>query len=296
MLMTDPPLLPLITKRLQRQHTRVVHWVQDLYPDVAVSLGAVPAPLAVPLEVALQRARQRADAVVAIGTDMAHRLGRQGVRDPMVVPNWAPPVVRPEPRRPNALRTHWGLENEYIVMYSGRLGRAHDEEHVYDLGCEVDEIDGARFVLVGGGPGTARTAERRGIMWVPAMDRSKLSESLAAADLHVVTQDVRTRGLLVPSKTYGVLVSGRPVAFLGPESSDAADAIRGSHWGRVVDPGDIRGVLSWIRSLMADPPELPVKVPSLPSVSDAADAFEALLRRLARLDHLTGEERSIGPA
>ena len=50
--------------------------------------------------------------------------------------------------------------------------------------------------------------------------RSQQNEVLAACDIAVVTLQEGMFGLGVPSKTYNILASGRPVMFLGPKGSE----------------------------------------------------------------------------
>ena len=42
-----------------------------------------------------------------------------------------------------------------------------------------------------------------------------LSDSMAAADVHLVSLLPAIEGLIVPSKTYGILAAGRPLVFGG---------------------------------------------------------------------------------
>jgi hypothetical protein len=77
--LTDPPLLGIgvwIAARLRG--AKLVHWVQDIYPEIAISLTSqrwlqVLAPLR-------NLAWRRADACVVLGTDMARVLEKAGVK------------------------------------------------------------------------------------------------------------------------------------------------------------------------------------------------------------------------
>jgi hypothetical protein len=44
-------------------------------------------------------------------------------------------------------------------------------------------------------------------------------------------------GIVVPSKLYGCIRTGRPVLFIGPENADTAREIRANDWGGVLPPG-----------------------------------------------------------
>ena len=44
-------------------------------------------------------------------------------------------------------------------------------------------------------------------------------------------------GIVVPSKLYGCIRTGRPVLFIGPENADTAREIRARDWGKVLPAG-----------------------------------------------------------
>ena len=50
--------------------------------------------------------------------------------------------------------------------------------------------------------------------------RSQQNEVLASCDVAVVTLQEGMYGLGVPSKTYNILASGRPVMYFGPKDSE----------------------------------------------------------------------------
>jgi hypothetical protein len=65
-----------------------------------------------------------------------------------------------------------------------------------------------------------------------------ISESLGAADLHLVTMQRGMSGLVVPSKFYGVLAAERPCLFVGPSDSEVSRVIREVGCGEVVGIGE----------------------------------------------------------
>ena len=212
----------------------------DLYPDVAWALGMLPPPLVGAVGRPVRRARRRADVVVAIGQYMASRLLAQGIPDPVVVPNWSPPGLGADPEGARAFRRRHGLGG-FVVMHSGTMGLAHPSSGLMGAAPRLTE-GGVTLVVVGGGARGRERAERGGVQWIPSVERGALSASLGAADAHVVIQDNRTLGMLVPSKVYGAAATGRPVAFLGPSESEAAVVARSTPGGTVIDPADANGL------------------------------------------------------
>ena len=59
----------------------------------------------------------------------------------------------------------------------------------------------------------------------------------ASARVHLITMSPGWEGIVVPSKLYGCIRTGRPVLFIGPENADTAREIRAHDWGKVLPPG-----------------------------------------------------------
>lgn len=124
--MTDPPMLVVLGLAMKFfKRNRVIHWAQDLYPEVAEELGVLPRGNAIAnlLRRLSTEALVRGDAVVAIGRCMASRLTARGVSYAKIsiIPNWAPPI-QPLDRASNPFRSRHGLEGQFVVAYSGNMG------------------------------------------------------------------------------------------------------------------------------------------------------------------------------
>lgn len=265
--MSTPPLLPLagMVARLFRKG-RLVVWVQDVYPEVAIELGALrPGLLARGLAAASRRILAGADRVVAIGEVMAERLVAAGAPSARirVVENWSDGrLVRRIPEGTGGPRGELGLVGKFVVLYSGNLGNAHDfsglEAAIESLASTHPDI---RFVFVGEGAQKRRLGERfppghPTVRFLPYREKSDLGESLGLGDLHLVTQKAGLEGLVVPSKFYGILAAGRPMLFVGPARSEVAARVSELGIGSRVDPSDgpaiEREILAWSRRSAGD--------------------------------------------
>ena len=85
---------------------------------------------------------------------------------------------------------------------------------------------------------------------------SRLGESLAACDVHLVTLLPALEGLIVPSKFYGVTAAGRAVIFVGDPDGEVARAIAAHGCGVAVAAGDAAGLAAAIKDLRASPDKL----------------------------------------
>jgi len=226
---TDPPLLSVVAALASR---RQVNWLQDLFPEVANALGIrIPKFVKRMRDWSLRRARVN----VAIGELMAKRVGGNVV----VRHNWADAALHPIARDRNA---------PFTVAYSGNLGRAHEFGTMLDAMHAMPDV---RFVITGGGAqlDRVRASALANVTFQPYAPRERLSESLSAADVHLVTLQPRLEGLIVPSKFYGIIAVARPVIFIGAPDGEVARLIQESGCGYVVEPRDSASLVDHIRHL-----------------------------------------------
>jgi len=203
---------------------------------------------------------------------MATRLEAQGVPQEKVrcVANWSDgSVVVPIPSEENALRKSWASSGNFVVGYSGNLGRAHDVETIVAAmtllqerakGTPVDAV-AARILFIIVGAGAQRVRIEREILkrrltnvrLLPYQPRELLAETLCAADVHLVSLNPKLEGLIVPSKFYGIAAAGRPTLFIGAPDGEIARILEEFGCGFTVVPGNGKGLADRILQLAQDP-------------------------------------------
>jgi len=262
--LTTPPLIAaagLVAKTFKR--SRLVYWVQDLYPEVAVAFGALsPRSAATRAMQATSRQVLRAsDRVVVLGEAMRDRAVEGGATPERVavIPNWADgEAVKPLPHAENPLRAELAGGASCLVMYSGNIGRGHDVETLVGAARLLRDRADVSFLFLGEG---AKRLELQlaardlpNVRFGPYQPRERLAASLSAADLHLVSLSPGLVGLLEPSKLYGIMAAGRPALFVGPAATEVARTIEREGCGCVVANGDARGLADAITSLAGDAP------------------------------------------
>jgi colanic acid biosynthesis glycosyl transferase WcaI len=272
---TDPPLLSVVTAPVAwLRGAHLVNWLQDIFPEVAEALGVGGSLGAAGFKI-LRRLRnwsfRVADTNVVVGARMVDRLLKQGIPSDkiQVIENWSDgELITPLATAKNELRRSWGLEDAFVVGYAGNLGRAHDLHTIIQAMTLLQEratksddalANRIKFVFIGGGaqfPELEREVSRRGLRNVamrPYQPRDQLSQTLAVADLHLVTLAPKLEGLVVPSKFYGVLAAGRPVLFVGAGKGELATLVQELGCGFAVKSGDGRMLEDCILHLASDP-------------------------------------------
>jgi glycosyltransferase involved in cell wall biosynthesis len=246
--LTDPPpvgLIGALTAKARRIPFVLV--VKDLFPEVAVQLGALRSPSAIAgLRAARGLLLRASDRVISIGRDMDRRLLDLGVpRDRIeTIHDWSDGRVVHPLDRPSLLRTRYGWQDRFVVMHSGNVGLSQDLETVIEAADLLRHEPDVVFAIVGEGASKAslQTAVlERGlgnVEFLPFQDREDLSESLGAADVHLVGLQRGLAGAIVPSKVYGILAAGKPYLAAVEAGTEPALIAEEAGCGLRVEPGD----------------------------------------------------------
>jgi len=264
-LLTDPPLLGLFaTPLLRLRRARIIHWVQDIYPEIAAELsGQRWLRLLRPLR---DWSWCKAHAIVTLGTDMAAILTAARVAPESIhtIPNWALPELREAPLADiAALKATWpaALADKFIVLYSGNLGRVHDLPPILEIAAALrDSAPHIAIVFVGRGAqqtslrAAARKRALTNIHFLPPAPRAQLSASLSAGDLHLVTLKPGCEHYVLPSKLYGITAVARPLLFIGPRTCALFKEVADSGIGLSFARDKTAAAANAIRAL-ADSPE-----------------------------------------
>ena len=245
---SSPPCVSFVAGLVARWHrAKAVHWIMDLYPEIAVELGEISdGALSRNVGRAMGWAYRRAARVVVLDEDMAARLRKYGV-EPAIVRPWlfASVLARPVPEVAPTSPWTW--------IYSGNLGRAHEWETLLAAQSLIEQRDAeVRLLFQGGGPSWPVARERAAALglkrcdWQPYVDEAELPASLLRAQVCAVTQIPSTRGCLWPSKLGLVLTLPRPILWIGPRDGAIARELRGLAHAGVFSPGDAAAVADWL--------------------------------------------------
>jgi glycosyltransferase involved in cell wall biosynthesis len=262
--MTDPPLISVPIGWVARARgARVVNWLQDIFPEVAAELGMRSARgLGGRLLRSLRdRSLRRAAANVVLGRTMHGRLTKLGIASGKnsIISNWADgSALYPIARDASRIRSEWGLGDQFVVGYSGNMGRVHEFDTILSAVAALSAQPDIRFLFIGDGAQKASiealAVERglRNMEFRPYQPRELLAQSLGAADVHLVTLRPELEGLVVPSKFYGIAAAGRPTIFIGNPDGEIGRIIREAECGVCVRQGDAAGLAAAILKLRDD--------------------------------------------
>jgi colanic acid biosynthesis glycosyl transferase WcaI len=230
--LTDPPLIGLIGAGAARiRRVPFVLVTNDIFPDVAIQLGALRSPALIQsLRLVSRTLFHDAAKVVAIGRDMYGRLQEQSLAPDRIVTihDWSDGRVVVPLEGPSMSRQERGWEERFVVMHSGNVGLSQSLDTLIGAAELLREREDLLFAIVGEGASKERLVQHvreaglANVEFLPYQPKESLADSLGAADLHVIGLRRGLAGYIVPSKLYGIMAAGKPyVAAVEPDSEPA---------------------------------------------------------------------------
>ncbi len=300
--MTDPPLISIAAMGVaNRRGAYLVNWLQDIYPEVAVALGVpfLKGPVLRWISYLRDRSLNAAAANVVVGNLMADKVAARGAVSGRihVISNWSDDdEIRPVAPDENPLRREWGLENKFVVGYSGNLGRAHDCDTVLAAAKRQEDNPDIVFLCIGGGHLMKQLAARvqqcglRNFRFMNYRDQGVLRLSLSVPDVHWISLKPEVEGLIVPSKFYGIAAAGRPMIAICDKDGEISRLVQQYECGIVIEPADVDQLVDAILRLSLDPQLRAVMGRNARAMLDARftrhralEEWQNLLERLGQL-------------
>ena len=241
-----------------------IYNVQELYPDLAITLGAIKSPILIDVLYRLERfVYSRSAAVTVIAPGMQQRLVRKGVPPDRVsvIPNSVDlSELHPMPKD-NAFSRRHGLSERVVVVYAGNMGPAQGLESIVDAAALLRSVNGLTIALIGGGThvdalqNAVREQALTNVLILPHQPYADVPQIYGTADVCLVALARGAGSEAIPSKVYRIMACGRPIIAAADPESDLAALVRDAQCGTVVPAGDAAALAKTIREACARPAE-----------------------------------------
>lgn len=272
------------------RRSRLVFNVQDVFPDAAITTGAVRNPVVIGVASWLERfTYRRSAAVVVLSADLQRNVreklparfsGRVHVIENFVDVNGITPT-----NRMTAYRNELLIGDELVVMYAGNVGFSQSLDIVIESARRLPHIV---FVINGAGVALGRlkelAADVPNVRFGDYQPEPRLAEVLATADIHLVPLRKGLSAASVPSKTYSILASGRSIVAAVDPGTEIERLVAGAGAGICVQPDDAGAMVEAI-SILAGDAELRERcgrqgrafVERLATARDVAESYDRLV-------------------
>ncbi len=241
------------------------YWVMDVNPDQVLAMGLADSrSLSVRAMDALNRTiLVQASHVIALDHFMAERLGQKV--DSSVQLDERLHVIPPWPHTThlhmveadhNVFVQEHKLQDRFVVMYSGNHSKASPITTFLRAALRLSGDERFAFLFVGGGEGKQEVDEAianyqpANIASLPYQPLEALSNSLSAADVHVVTLGNHMVGIVHPCKAYGAMAIARPLLVIAPDPCHLSELLVKGKMGWSVEHGDVDGVVDLLLTMV----------------------------------------------
>ena len=239
----------------------VVYSVHDVYPEAGVKMGIFSnRQIIYAVDRFEKYCLKNAIRIRILSRSFEEQLVQKGV-DPSKVKliyDWVDTETFKSIPKKNAFAQQYGLCDYFIVLYTGNLGHLQGLKSVLDAAKLLAGEPGLRFVFVGDGAARdelVETCRRDGLTNVKFIDyqpHELMPEVLASADVSLVSLKTGIAFEALPSKTFSILASGRPVIASLDHGSDAWNLVERSKGGLCVPPESPEELCKAIQSLKHD--------------------------------------------
>lgn len=235
--------------------------VRDLWPEFAIEMGVLRNPILKALARRLERFLYRyADHILVNSPAYRDYLLAKGIgaAKVSVVANGVD-VSMFDPRATGeAIRSRYGLERKFLVVYAGALGMANDLGTALRAADRLCDRDHIHFLFVGDGkerPNLEREASRLGltnVTFADAVPKTRMPALLGAADVCLaILMDIPMFHTTYPNKVFDYMAAGRPTILA--IDGVIRDVVERSGGGLFVPPGNAEALAEAVRTLASDP-------------------------------------------
>ena len=268
---SQPPilggLLGVIGKKIKS--AKYVYNIQDFNPEQVMAVGYSKNFFILKVAMLLDKfSCRKSDLIITVGRDLVEtlkkRFGNKNVPKHIMINNWIDEnTVHPLSYNDKGVvkfKQKFGLENKFVVMYSGNIGLYYDLENlikvIQEFKPETKSSDGRDviFAFVGAGSILAelknyvKTYNMSNVCFIPYQDKSELIYSLNAADVHWCVNVKGIKGVSCPSKAYGIMAVGKPIIGVLEEGTEIRSLIDDIGCGKCCEPGeynDVKKIIQW---------------------------------------------------
>ena len=247
---------------------KMIYCIQDFNPEQIMATGYIKMPILMKAAMWMdKRSCRKSDLVITVGRDLVETLKKRFagkyVPNHTMINNWIDEKeIYPLPSDNSGIvefKEKYGLENKFIIMYSGNIGLYYDLEGLIKVieqfkGAQTPDGRDVSFVFVGAGSVLDKLVmyvkehQMNNVVFIPYQDKDNLIYSLNAADVHWCVNAKGIKGVSCPSKFYGIAGVGKPVLGVLEKGSEVEILINEIGCGKCSEPGDYEAVeesVSW---------------------------------------------------
>ena len=186
---------------------------------------------------------KKIDMMLTIGEVMAKSIN-QGLKEPIdikVIPISVDiEMIKPLKKENNFWALENNLEEKFVVLYSGKMGKGHNIEIILESAQILEEYRDIQFVFIGTGEKYKLVQDyincnnASNIKLFPLQSSDIFPFSIACGDIGIVSQETEMSQFFFPSKAISMMAAGEMIIGICSENDDLNVLISKNGIGEVV--------------------------------------------------------------
>ena len=240
----------------------VVFWLHDLLSIAAKTILSEISPTLGTLLYSYFRKIEidtlsKANHIIAITEDFIHFLKgwKIDTGKVSVIPNWGPIEKIPVISRKNRFSVQYELNDKFVVLYSGTLGKKQDIKLIVDTASKMVDDDEIIFIIATDARGQnlikQQLVEKKlpNLLKLPLQPAPIYPYLLASSDVALVTLEATAGMYCVPSKLWSIYCAKKSSIVAVDKRNLCARITENIRAGIVISPGSVDECTAAIREL-----------------------------------------------
>ncbi|WP_449401107.1 glycosyltransferase family 4 protein [Chryseobacterium wanjuense] len=233
-IVTNPaPLILLVSILKAIKKIELIILVHDVFPENTIPAGIIKSQesfIYKILKIIFDRAYSKADKLIVLGRDMQKVIENKIKKltknsKIFIIENWGDSIGIYPVSKAKVFEETSSLSKKIVFQYAGNIGRVQGLLELLEV---IKDISNNNLAFYFVGEGAVKNAmleyvkanDLKNVYFDGVYSRKDQLFVLNSADVAFVSLAEGMFGLGVPSKTYNILASGKPILYIGEENSE----------------------------------------------------------------------------
>lgn len=237
--------------------------VRDLWPEFAIDIGLLKNPILIAVARGMERFLYwRATHILVNSPAYRDYLIGKGIAAEKIsfIPNGVDPAMFDDQQPSSTIRTEFGLEDKFVVLYAGALGMANDIDTILQAADSLRDQPEIHFLIAGDGKERQRLQDLQqslgltNVTFAGPRPKFEMPGILAATDICVATlKDIPMFKTTYPNKIFDYMAAQRPVVLA--IDGVIREVVEAGNGGIFVQPGHAQTLADAVLYLQQHPEE-----------------------------------------
>lgn len=252
---TNPPISYFMSLIFSNLFSIVIY---DIYPNALKIIGVKEKQIIYKLWTMInKKIFEKAEKIITLSEGMKDKLKDYVAEEKIhIVSIWpALEILNPITKENNPFIRKIKMENKFIILYSGNMGKGYSLEFILDIAKNLKEYTKLHFLLIGEGTKRkylekiVRDNNIENVTFMDWQPVKMLPFSLASADLSLIPLQQEFANLSVPSKVFNYMSAGSPILGIGGEGSELEKLIKKHDIGKYFTNNQLEDIQNFILEL-----------------------------------------------